>query len=242
MLITAMAASEYLTRRNKYSYPAVGLTGKLDSLQPVDFPSTHEMDDYHNELLTSNENDRTVLGYLSTIFWGHYLGKDQRGKPERALGKVRLALSGRDRVKGCRLERMRGVKDLGIDSVAGQIRAAYAQLKDEHYSEALKLLCRIPQLGLAFASKVCAFLVPAKCGVIDSVIARNYPQFGFLLNNRDFLEKTLSHIENYRSYCYFLQEQAQVLNSLGQEHLWEDLDGGRYSWRAVDVERGLYSG
>ncbi len=241
MLIVATTASEYRVRRNKYSYPAVGLKGELASLREEIFSTTYQTDCHHKELLISDANERTVLGYLSTIYWGHYLGKSQRANPKRSLGKVRLALNGKDRVKQGKSERMRGVSDLGVGFVANQIRAAYTQLKEGHYSKAIELLCHLPQLRLAFASKICAFLIPEKCGVIDSVIARNYPQFGFKVNDRNFLDNTLAHRKNYCSYCGFLQQEARTLNSFGRELMWEDRDKKAYSWRAVDVERALYT-
>jgi hypothetical protein len=232
-----MTASEYVAARTKYRYPAVGLTGTLSSPKRKDFASTCEMDRYHYELLTSEDNDRTILGYLSTVFWGFCVDNDRE---PRALERARMAFGGRDRVKRGKPEHMKGVKDFGIDVVAGWIRAAYAQLQEDHYCRAIELLLPLPQVRLAFASKVCAFLTPAKCGVIDSVIARCYPDFGFSVNDRGFLDPTSAHKRRYASYCYYLQKQAEVLNSLGDDASWKDRDNCLYPWRAVDVERALY--
>ena len=68
---------------------------------------------------------------------------------------------------------MRGVSDLGVGFVAKQIRAAYTQLKEGHYSKAIELLCHLPQ-ETCICIKDLRFPIPEKCGVIDSVIARNY--------------------------------------------------------------------
>jgi hypothetical protein len=235
-----MTPREYLERRNAYWYPAVGLEGALDSWREVFFSSTREMDCHHNELLTSNENGRAVLGYLSTVFWGFYSGKDRVLRPARAEGKAMLAVNGKDRTRKDRIERMRGVSDVGVDVVGCVIRDGYARLRSDRYCEALELLSELPQLGLAFASKVCAFLAPAKCGIIDAVIAQKYPCFSFSVDKKGIVKNTADNRSNYNTYCKILQEQAETLNGKGREFQWRDRDSVLHAWRAVDVERALY--
>ena len=232
-----IAFSEYVTRRKAYSYPAVGLSGCLSCWNEVSFHSTQQLDGDQYQLLLSDENDQVVLGYLSTIFWGYFSGKNKATHPERAQGKVRLALNGKDRNRNGRI---RGVKDRGIDFVALEIRAAFASLKSDQYAESLRRLCDLPQLKLAFASKVCGFLAPTRCGVIDSVMAHNYPCFRFSVDDNDIVKNTSANRTNYAGYCSFLQEQAGTLNSQGQQFWWMDRDGICHAWRAVDVERALY--
>jgi hypothetical protein len=225
-----ISSFEYVAHRNAYSYPRVGLSGSLACPEEVAFPSTTELDCHQNRLLRSDEDEQTVLGYLSTIFWGHYIGKGQVPNPHRALSKVKLAIEGRG-----------GVKDRGAALIAQEIRAAYSSLMLDRYADALRHLCDLPQLGLAFASKVCAFLLPAKCGVIDSVIAERYPCFDFSVEERGvvkIVKRTSDNRLKYAKYCSFLQQRAQVLNS--QQFQWKDQDGACYPWRAVDVERALY--
>ena len=135
---------------------------------------------------------------------------------------------------------MRGVKDIGVDSVAQEIRTAFASLMSDQYAEALRRLCGLPQLRVAFASKVCAFLIPSKCGVVDSVIAESYPCFGFSVDDNGNVRNTADNRRNYAAYCSFLQKQADTLNSQGEPFQWKDRDGLRYPWRAVDIERALY--
>jgi hypothetical protein len=105
----------------------------------------------------------------------------------------------------------------------------------------VKLLCScLPQLGPVFASKVCAFLAPAKCGVIDSIIASKYPQFGFSIDSKGYVKGTATNIRHYDSYCAFLRDQAQDLNRAGDDFLWKDRDNTSQRWRAVDVERAIF--
>jgi hypothetical protein len=221
-----MTFSEYVTKRNAYSYPTVGLHGSIDRWTEVPFTTTHQLDCHQNHLLLSDENEEVILGYLSTIFWGYYSGKNNAKHSDRALAKVRLAYD--------------GVKDIGVDSVAQEIRATFDKLKSNQYDEALRRLCHLPQLGIPFASKVCAFLIPTNCGVIDRVIANSYPCFGFSVYNNGYVKNNADNKLNYAAYCSFLQKQADTLNSQGEPFQWRDRDGLRYPWRAVDIERALY--
>jgi hypothetical protein len=232
-----MAFSKYVAKRNSYSYPAVGLRGHINCWTEVHFASTHQLDCHQKHLLLSDENEQIVLGYLSTIFWGYYSGKDNAIRSARAQGRAQLALDGKDRRSN---GRMRGVKDIGVDKVADEIRVAFDSLRSDYYAEALGRLCGLPQLRVAFASKVCAFLIPAKCGVADSVIAESYPGFGFSVDDNGNVRNTPDNRRNYAAYCSFLQEQADALNSQGEPFQWKDRDGLRYPWRAVDIERALY--
>jgi len=227
-----MSLPEYVTRRNQYRYPRVGLGGSLERWEELSFPSTHLLDCHHNQLLLSDRDDQIVLGYLSTIFWGHYVGKGNLPNPRRAEARVRRSLYGESR-KGC-------VQSKGVRPIAYQIRATFANITSDRYAEALELLCGLPQLWPTFASKVCAFLAPEKCGVVDRVTASKYPCFGFSVDGGGYVTGGLSNRANYARYCCFLQKQAETLNSHGQQFQWRDDDGVCYPWRAVDVERALY--
>jgi hypothetical protein len=235
-----MTPADYLRNRNGYFYPAVGLIGTFLNYRQKKFLSTEELDQHQNRLLSHESNENVVLGYLSTIYWGHYSGKDRIERPERALGKVRLARDGRDRERMGKRERIKGVRDIGLDAVAATVREAIDQLAGDRYGEALELLSSLPQLQVAFGSKVCAFLAPRKCGVIDSVIAEKNPGLGFLLDKSGIVKNIKSNRDSYRPYCLFLQDQAERLNSIGRSHYWTDRDGARYAWRALDVERAMY--
>jgi len=235
-----MKPETYKIRRTNYSYPAVGLKGSCGSCSVVDFASTLQLDEHHRALLTHESDDNVVLGYLSTIFWGHFSGKDQKFRPDRAMGKVRLARDGADRIKKSRQERLRGVKDLGVPTVSLVLRKAHEYLVQDEFKEAINILSGLPQLGIAFASKVCAFMAPEKRGVIDSIIATAHPQFGFLLDRQHILKNCTQNKKHYVQYCKFLQKEAEALNSYGAPYYWTDRDGVHHAWRALDVERAMY--
>lgn len=235
-----MTPAEYLARRNSYAYPAVRLDGSCAVFRGRDFRSLKALEDYHQTLLRSTGDERAVFGYLSVLYWGHYSGQDKVARSERALGKVRLAKAGSDRKRNGRHERMRGVDDIGITAAAEHLRSAAARVDAGLYGEALKTLCELPGLQFAFGSKVAAFLSPENCGVIDSIIAEKYPQFGFAVNADGYIRKNNPNAGRYTKYCELLAETAASLNAGGDDMKWTDFDKTRHSWRAVDVERAMY--
>jgi len=87
---------------------------------------------------------------------------------------------------------------------------------------------------------VCAFMKPTQCGVIDSVIAANRPEFGFAVNHGGFVKPTLANKDRYQAYCERLVTEARELNTMGPAYKWQDRDRTQHEWRAVDVERALY--
>jgi hypothetical protein len=188
------------------------------------------MDRHHRDLLTSPDSAITVMGYLSTIFWGHFSGQDGRARAARAKAKARQALN--------QIENGRGA---GIRGAANMIHQALALVELERCGDAVKLLYSgLPQLGPVFASKVCAFLAPAKCGVIDSILASKYPQFGFSVDGKGYVKGTATNMRHYDSYCGFLREWAENLNRTGHDFQWRDRDNASQVWRAVDVERAIF--
>lgn len=235
-----MTPAQYLARRNVYSYPAVGLDGTLQQYAERRFPSLMAMEDFNRALLRSQNDADSVLGYLSVVYWGHYTGQNQVVRSQRALGKVRLALDGKYRKRKGKLERMRGVVDLGASAVAKVIRQAATSVDNGQYGEALTTLSKLPQLNFAFSSKVCAFLAPEKCGVIDSVIAKKHTRLGFEVDASGYVRNKLTNAAKYTSYCALLKKEADALNASGAQFMWRDRNGTACRWRAVDVERALY--
>lgn len=235
-----MTPQEYLTRRNAYAYPVVGLEGTCEGYAHTAFTTIRSMDDHHRSLLRSLDDDMCVLGYLSVIYWGHYSGQDQIIRAPRALGKVRLAKDGASTERHGEATRIRGVTELGVNTVAARIRAATVLVDRGSYGDALRLLVTLPQLQFAFASKVCAFLLPEQCGVIDSVIAAAHQEFGFDVDRNGYVRTNSKNVRSYNQYCAFLSNKAQALNAMGPQFQWRDLDGTLCRWRAADVERAMY--
>ena len=235
-----MRCQNLRNRRAAYAYPAVALQGEYNNPEPIHFKSTVEMDEYINGLLLSEDLQRKILGYLSVVFWGFYSGQDGVVRQERALGKVALARDGRDRVVRGQNQRMRGVVDLGEAYIAKRICTAIMQIGNNDYSEALRTLSDLPQLQIAFSSKVCAFIDPSKCGVIDSVIAENHPEFQFITDAGGVILNRAANRQRYNEYCAHLQQQAEQANTMNPVCMWQDRDGTEHAWRALDIERSMY--
>lgn len=187
-------AEELVKNRNAYKYPAVWLAGSIESWTQEDFTSTLQMDRHHHEVLTSLDDASTVFGYLSVVFWGYFSGRDGTDNFGRAESRAKLA---RKAIQGGRAG--------GVGGASHKIREARSLLESDQCGKSLRLLWELPQLGPAFASKVCAFLAPTKCGVVDSVIARNYPDFAFCANPKGFVKRLAGNAYSYDWYCSVLR-------------------------------------
>lgn len=231
-------------QRERYSYPTVALESCTE-LRVRHFDATMAMDQYHNELLGEMATASLLLGYMSVLFWGYYSGQDGRIREGRAFGKVRLAYEGVDRTVKGKSQRVRGVLDYGPDPVASALIESREAIDRDDYELSLELLMGLPGLQLAFASKICAFMAPEKCGVMDSVIAGKYPCLGFEMqgspsSSKGVVKGTRANRRAYGDYCRWLQQVAADANRHPEHGQWVDRDGRAYPWRALDVERALY--
>jgi len=227
-------------RRNAYGYPAVALTGAPATPVVLQLATTTAMDNYLNGLLRSRNDDEVVLGYLGVIFWGHYSGQTNRVTEERARGKVSLAHDGATFQRSGKTVRHAGIASLGVPSVAAGLRAASVAIGARDFAGALQELFALPQLSVAFASKVCAFMDPTRCGVIDSALVAKYPLMPFGVNKGGYVKVSKANRSAYSAFCCHLQSIAQSMNRHPLYSQWIDRDGKRHPWRAVDVERALY--
>ncbi|EGH29587.1 MULTISPECIES: hypothetical protein [Pseudomonas syringae group] len=225
--------------REAYSYPFVGLTGTVGQHSHIEFNTSSELDAYHHQLLRSTQNEQSVLGYLSVLYWGHYATSKGATNRNRALSKVQGAIKGSSFVRKGVNSRRRGLVDLPHDQAVRLIREAITLVDSARYGEAISVLCALPQLKFAFASKIVAFLSPSTCGVIDSVIAKKNPEFGFKMSGK-YVSTASENFQHYEKYCALLFAKAEALNDLGASARWVDRDGRSYPWRALDVERAFY--
>ncbi|MFJ2982364.1 MULTISPECIES: hypothetical protein [unclassified Pseudomonas] len=227
-------------KRDAYAYPMVGLSGTVASYHEVAFDTSSKLEAHHARLLCSAEDDEVLLGYLSTLFWGHYAGAAGRTTANRALSRVQLALVGSSFERNGKTCQRPGINHFGRGKAVALIRKAKRLLDERQYGEGVKLLCDLPQLGFAFASKVAAFLAPETCGVIDSVIAEKHPHYGFKLR-AGYVSDVKENVARYQAYCQALCSEADKQNQLGKSAYWQERNGELRAWRAVDIERALYS-
>lgn len=230
---------ELKVNREAYSYPSVGLTGTVGHHMHVEFNTSSKLDEHHHQLLRSTQDEQSLLGYLSVLYWGHYASSKGRTNRARALSKVQTAINGSSFLRLGETRRRRGLVDFDPGEAVRLLREATSLVDSGRFGEAVRVLCALPQLQFAFASKVVAFLAPSTCGVIDSVIAQKHPIFGFKLNGK-YVSIATENFQRYQTYCGMLLAKAETLNELGTEAHWTDRDGQTYPWRALDVERAFY--
>jgi hypothetical protein len=221
-----LKAEQCQSRRTAYSYPAGGLRGSINQPEETVFPSTRVLDAHHHALLTSPAPTDRLLGYVSVVFWGHYAGANGR-RTGYVWARTQKALDAAQGSSGTRIAKW--LRDAAEANGYGQ------------HAEAISLLFKeVPYLGLAFASKVCAFMAPGHCGVIDTVVAPRVPQFPFKYTGK-YLASNPTDARLYTDYCRFPHRQAEALNALDPSYQWKDRDGVICKWRAIDVERALYA-
>ena len=235
-----MEPIELKRRRDSYRFPCVGLHGSPDNYSEIRFDTQKALEHYNYNLLHHYNSEFKVLGYLSILYWGHYAGQTGRTYAARARAKVDLAVEGFQREKNGQRGRALGARQIGWDAISNILHNATLALTAGEFGRGLILLTELPGLQFAFASKVCSFLAPLSCGVIDSVIASRHPEFGFSLNCDGYIRSNRFNSIRYDEYCSSLLEVAVHQNSLGEAYKWIDQDGSRQSWFSVDVERALY--
>ncbi len=228
-----------LQRRNAYGYPTVAIQGTPPHWLEVNLPSTIALDTYINQNLHSANDEDVILGYISALFWGHASSADGRNIRPRAHGKIRLAYQGQDRVNRGQQQRIRGIQDISEVTAVTHIRTAIQHIQNDNYTLAISELNQLPQLQIAFSSKLCTFIAPEKCGVMDSRIAKIFPELGFTLRS-GYVANSNQNRERYTEYCLSLQDRADELNNDPAHGRWTDRDGIQRPWRAADVERALY--
>jgi len=219
---------KFKKHREAYSYPFVALAGTIGQHSHIEFDTSSELDAYHHQLLRSTQDEQSVLGYLSVLYWGHYATSKGTTNPNRALSKVQTAINGSCFIRKGMSSRRRGLVDLPSDQTVQLIREAITLVDSAQYGEAIRVLCALPQLKFAFASKIVAFVSPSTCGVIDSVIAEKNPEFGFELSGK-YVNTTLKNFQYYERYCALLRAKAEVLNQQGTAMHWVDRDGQTYT-------------
>jgi len=131
--------------------------------------------------------------------------------------------------------------------ILAHLREAHAHVASGDLAPALLGCLRIRQLGIPFASKVIAFMNPEKAAIYDSVIARyleasEHPEHEGLHMP---VEHSYSQVALearaivYAKWCAYCRAKAAELNRGG--HRWQDWDGTRNEWRAIDVEHALFA-
>jgi len=242
--ITNDLANQLMKHRNSYSYPNVRL---ILSGTPTDFkisedlwavpdetianqPTDLKLDKYHHDLLFSSDPVKNLLGTASVIFWGFYTFK-----ANYALNKLKWHLYGNN------------AKPASTPYLVNQ---KITLAKDEsNPGKALSHLSDLSQLGsIPFASKVIAFLKPDTTGIYDNQIHKGLMKVDWY--EQSGLDTRIGSVKNglvqkgYEGWCDLLVKLAEDMNkgiAAGKQWEWKEPSGSLCQWRALDIERSLFS-
>ncbi|MCW3480963.1 hypothetical protein OL229_15550 [Neisseriaceae bacterium JH1-16] len=238
----------YSSERSKYNYPAAHLRvfGDLPiayenfiyvrhseplHIDPsVTFHSTRSLDSYHGKLLCSENVNDIALGLASVTYWGNYWVK---GHANHGLAEARVKrlFFGNARSK-------KSIDTYGINNLPIALRHATDLIDKNQFGLALKEICEIPWVSIAFGTKILSFVCPEKIGVYDVHISRALGGTSSEMPATGPISKAV--VNSYNQYCGYLIDKAYQLN-VESSCKWKDWDGADHEWRAVDVERAYFS-
>lgn len=194
--------------------------------------SSLELDNFHSALLASDDPQQLLHGLLSVVFWGYVSGTDGNIHEARALKRTWWHLRGR----------ANSSPQMPQDIIF-HLKNARALLEKAQIGDALIEVMRIKFLGMAFGSKVLAFMNSKAAAVYDEVISLRLEGHSNAalsrLANGVKLTRKADQANLYAEWCGWCVEKAHALNTAGA--LWRDWNGGDYVWRAVDAERAFYA-
>lgn len=252
-----MTPEELMGARQSYAYvparlvvaesgalQAVGLT--LDVDLPRGWPgmtarerggySSIKLDRFHEELLNSSNDSALVHGLLSVRFWGVVSGTDGRLREALAMRRTRWVIEGK--AKG---------SPQPVREIVSHLRSARSFLASDRPAQALLAVLNIDHFGMSFASKVVAFMNPEIAAVYDQVISERLR----LAQDHGLREAYVSvkpaaskreqrrQAEKYEQWCRLCTAKGKELVQAG--HTWQDWNGDRHRWRAIDVERAYFA-
>ncbi|MCI0148045.1 hypothetical protein KNO81_19345 [Paraburkholderia sediminicola] len=199
-----------------------------EPVRPNGAITDYQLDEYHRELLTASNAIKNLLGSTSVVYWGFYTWS-----PEIAHIRARRHLMGFRSRLGTSPERI-------ADAFARMDTAA-------SMGEALGALAGFSQLGRTpFASKVCTKRHPERGGVLDTQLFKGLSRSGWAAGAAFLRLGSVADArcqDAYMAWCAVLSSIASQLNAgidAGLPWHWEDTDGSRRRWRAVDVERAIF--
>lgn len=227
--------------RQEYAYPAAHMRLSFEPT-PFQLSKDHwaapvhggqqitdfEHDTYHQELLTSEDPLKVLLGSCSTVYWGFITHGEGY-----SLNRVYWHRYGRQ---------------LPPTEPGRMVEAMQAALSAADSGKAIGCFSRISQLGgLSFASKIWPKAAPMLAGTMDRQIDKGLRSSQWA-SSAPFigLGRVSSHRtqNSYQAWCEFLQNIAEQLNAgiaVGAPWCWRKLDRSLMQWRPVDVERAIFA-
>ncbi|MET4843685.1 hypothetical protein [Bradyrhizobium japonicum] len=194
--------------------------------------SSMELDNFHSALLASDDPQELLHGLLSVVFWGYVSGTDGNIREARALKRTCWHLRGK----------ANSSPQMPLEIIL-HLENARELLEEAQIGDALIEVMRIKFLGMAFGSKVLAFMNSKVAAVYDEVISlrlegHSNPTLSRLANGVKLTRK-VDQANLYADWCGWCFEKARTINAAGV--LWRDWNGADNAWRAVDAERAFYA-
>lgn len=245
--ISQIEAQAYINARAAYSYPKAYMvraqgtqvpdiilspTVMANYVQPQNGEVTDLwLDQYHHDLLHSQNADDRQLGLASVIYWGFYTHGHHY-----ASNRVQWHVAGH-----------RGMQPTTANSALNSTNSCAIHLNNNCPGLALSQFLNLSQLGsVPFASKVVSFMAPSIAGVFDNRINDGIERIPSLFHVHGAVKSVgdARCQEKYQAWCSYLTFIASQLN-LGIYHgetwCWSCGEDRRQLWRAVDVERAIFA-
>jgi len=237
---------EYINGRNAYEYPAIGLSATeilnnvenwADVYKQQDFNTSLDLDNHHNSLLLSKNDNDILLGIYSVMYWGYITSG--------AKSRIRCNWLSVGNATNNQLS----LKHMGKTAAIDIIRNSESYLKNSKYSDALMEIRKLPHVGVSFGTKFLAFIDPENVGILDDKITRHLASDSFsnILDKETIqnLKKPKNESVNNASIRYqaFCEALNQIKNRLNENSCkWNDLSGAKMNrFRAIDVERAFFA-
>jgi hypothetical protein len=198
--------------------------------------SSLDLDEFHRELLQSDNDEKLIHGLLSVVFWGFASGSDGRLRVNRALSRAGAIIEGRT-----------NSLPQATDEVIFHLKRSRELLKVSKNAEALLEAVQEKCLQMAFASKLLTFMDPQAVAVYDEVISLRLaqqvePELRCLFVSTKIPTSKaakLAQAETYANWCEWCSTKASSMNA--NRTKWVDWNGAEHNWRAVDVERAFFA-
>jgi hypothetical protein len=198
--------------------------------------SSYKLDEFHRDLLQSENEDDLIHGLLSVVFWGFSSGVGGRLNTPRALSRAKAIVFGR-----------KNSSAQPENEIIEHIKRSRDLINVSQIAEALLEAEQIKCLQMSFASKLLTFMNPNVAAVYDAIISlrlekESDPELRklFVSTKMPASKKAkVSQAAAYAAWCRWCAKKASDMNAQGTK--WLDWNGTANRWRAVDIERAFFA-
>ena len=191
--------------------------------------SAAALDAWHHDRIHAPDPRTRLATLLSIFYWGYYASpRDPNRRNGYVLARTKVLVQGRAR-------RARPVISQSLAALDEALR--YARCGSAGVEDAIRAVVRIPYAGVSFGSKVLAFAAPETAVVYDEVVRRILEGWArvdstvapMVVAKNASMERRFAA---YTRWCSWCVAKAAELNAA---------PSAQRRWRAVDVERAVFS-